>query len=93
LDCLDCDLFRQLVAREHVDTRVYERKMDAMYATDLLLEIESLGDRVITFRKQGRLSPEKSNQLLTDLLSYYADPLSHTKDVVEISRDLRRYDS
>jgi len=89
----DVDTFRQFVTQKCVRPPVYQRRVEAIAAVELLGTIEELGDRTLALARQERLSLREAEELLAALGCCFADPINSAAQVNQIAEELRRLES
>jgi hypothetical protein len=91
MDPLRHKTFHEFIAQKGVKPKVYKRNVEAIEATGLLETIEDMGDHIFVLAHRGLLQAWQAQQLLLDLTQCYADPISKTERIMEISKELRRF--
>lgn len=89
LDLTGYESFRQLISQKGIRPRRFKSNLEAMEAVELMATTCQLGDQVLAFAGRGRMSMQRADALLLDLIACFTNPIEHAKRVIEIGRELR----
>jgi hypothetical protein len=81
--------FQQLLSYKGICPRTYDRRMEAMQASETMEIICELGNRVLILARAGAMPVSQAEAVLLDLTKCFMGPLACTGCVAEIERKLR----
>ncbi|HEU4710288.1 MAG TPA: hypothetical protein VFS76_01925 [Pyrinomonadaceae bacterium] len=83
------DSFRRILAQRGAKVHAFESNLEAMEAVNLMDTAITLGDEVLSLARDSRLSVERAEALLLDLIECFVDPIAHSRQLIEIGKELR----
>lgn len=92
MDLLAYNSFQQLVAERNIRTQTFKSNLEAMEAVELMATTRELGDQVLALAGRGHISKQLAEALLLDLIACFTNPMEHAKRVIEVGKELRKYD-
>lgn len=89
MDLLAYSSFQQLVSQRNIRPQTFKSNLEALEAVELMATTCQLGDKVIEFAGRGRISSQRAEALLLDLIACFTSPIEHAKRVIDIGKELR----
>jgi hypothetical protein len=92
VDLLEYKSFQQLVSQRDIRPRTFKSNLEAMEAVELMVMTSELGDRVLELARRGQISVQQAEALFLELINCFTNPVEHAKRVIELGKELRRYE-
>jgi hypothetical protein len=89
VDLSEYQSFKELAADKGIRPPPYGSNLGAMEAVEIMAMACQSGDRVLALARQGRVTPERAESLIAELLGCYARPAESVRRVIEIRKELR----
>ena len=81
--------FRELAAERGIAPGAFGSNLEAMAAVEVMATACRLGDSVLALARGGRVTPERAEAVLEELLSCFARPVESAGRVIAIGKALR----
>jgi hypothetical protein len=92
VELLEYKSFQQLMSQKDIRPRAFKSNLEAMEAVEIMATTCRLGDQVLRLAGRGKLSTQRAETLLLDLITCFTNPAEHAKRVLEIGKELRGYE-
>ncbi len=89
MDLLAYSSFQQLASQRNIRPQTFKSNLEALEAVELMATTCELGDQVLELARRGRISIQRAEALLMDLIACFTSPIEHAKRVIDIGRELR----